>query len=279
MRPTVFVSFVLGTRANLFLMRRPWRLARWMTPIDFVRYREFSFAYSAIMRFCPNPSTALDISSPSLVPLTLAYTLRDTDVVSVNILPSEVHSMKLQSERTALGSIGYQLTDARSLAFKDCTFDLVTSVSVFEHISPEHDGEIHAVQEITRILIPGGIAILTVPFSRRYFAEYVNRAVYERPQTSDQEEVFFQRFYDEALLRRVFVQESGLDLAYLGFIYERHFSPDPHTRLANYINASPRQKLIFGPLYPVLSRVFLSRPQPLQDKGKPYIACLVLRKR
>jgi ubiquinone/menaquinone biosynthesis C-methylase UbiE len=51
---------------------------------------------------------------------------------------------------------------------------------VFEHIAPEQDGEIPAVKELARVLAPHGIAILTVPFSKKYFAEYRTGRVYER---------------------------------------------------------------------------------------------------
>lgn len=280
MKPCVFLSFLVGIKIKLGLVRRPWprHLSNLVTPIDFVRYREFAFTYAAIQQIVPYPGTILDVSSPKLLPLTLAYALPSVEVFSTDILPDEVNWVKNKAKKLNLSNLTSMVLDARTLPFEDCVFDLVTSISVFEHIAPENDGELPAVKEVARVLKSGGLLVLTVPFSRSYFAEYVNRSVYERAQSSPSESLFFQRFYDLERLKRTFVEQSGLKLEYLGFIYERFFSYNPHRRLAHYINASQKQKVLFGPLYPLLSQVFLSTTQPLRDKGKPYIACLVLKK-
>jgi SAM-dependent methyltransferase len=249
-----------------------------VTPIDFVRYREFAFAYSAICQFVPRPNFVLDISSPKLLPLTIGYALSRSKVVATDILLKEVSYVEHRKKSIGANNLGTSVIDVRFLPFENCIFDLVTSISVFEHIAPEKGGDLPAIREVTRVLRPGGVLILTVPFSREYFAEYVTRSVYERQQSNEEESIFFQRFYDFKLLQSVFLRESGLKLEYLGFIYERFFSSDPRTRLAHYISASRRQRTLFGPLYPLLSRVFLSPPKPLSEEGKPYIACLILRK-
>lgn len=80
------------------------------------------------------------------------------------------------------------------------------------------------------------------------------------------------------LLGRLLGRASGLELVGLQFIEERYFLKDPRKRMAHYINASPRQNFWFGPWYPLLSHVFLSAPKALERCGKPYLACVILRK-
>jgi SAM-dependent methyltransferase len=66
-------------------------------------------------------------------------------------------------------------TDIRNAAFADNCFDLVTCVSTLEHIGvkgrygvkkADPDGDFSAMAEIRRILKPGGIALITMPFGK-----------------------------------------------------------------------------------------------------------------
>lgn len=259
------------------LVRHPTYFASWLTPIDYVRYREFAFVLEVINRYMPSPRVVLDISSPKLLPLTIAYGIRAASVYAIDILSSEVRDVQTAAEYLCLPNLAAEVQDVRGLGLAADRFDLVTSVSVFEHIAPEKDGDVPAVRELGRVIASGGIAVITVPFAKSYFAEYRIGQVYERASRGD-ESVFFQRFYDYDLLMRNIVQASGLEVLYLGFIEERYFFRDPHKRLAHYINSSRRQNLIFGLWFPLLSHIFLSSPQSLEKCQKPYIACLVLRK-
>lgn len=171
-----------------------------------------------------------------------------------------------------------ELQDARSLRFPDESFDLVTSVSVFEHISPEQGGDIRAAREMGRVLRTNGIALLTVPFSNEYFAEFRRGTVYERSPERKGERIFFQRFYDMDTLQRNIAKASGLFLESVTFIEERFFFRDPKIRVAQFINGNFFQTVVFGPLYPALAKIFLTSPKELSSCRKPYIACLVLRK-
>ena len=264
-------------RRLLGMVHQPTRLSRAVTPIDFVRWREFDFALRAVKQFAPAPDQVLDISSPKLLPLTIASQVRGCSVVATDILEREVNWVRGAGERLNLSKMTARVEDARRLRFGDNRFDLVTSISVIEHIAPESGGEIPAMQEIARVLAPGGVAIITVPFSRTYFADYQAGNVYERT-SSDGEPIFFQRFYDLNMLMTNIVAASGLELASLQFIEERHFSDNPRRRVAHYVNGSARQMFWFGPWYPLLSHIFLSQPKPLEGCAKPYLACVVLRK-
>jgi SAM-dependent methyltransferase len=259
------------------LLRYPPNLVAWLTPIDYVRWRELEFALAAVRRFAPGARAVLDISSPKLLPVTLAAALPAATVRATDIVDDEVRFVAGAAAHLELGNLIADHADARALAYPDAAFDLITSVSVFEHIAPEADGDVPAARELGRVLAPGGIAVLTVPYARDYFAEHRAGSVYEREAGGD-ERIFFQRFYDEPTLRRNIIDPSGLEVASLEFVEERHFSADPHTRMAHYVNHTGRQKLLFGLWFYPLSRVFLSPPRPLAACRKPYLACLVLRK-
>ena len=69
--------------------------------------------------------------------------------------------------------------DLRFAPFSDGVFDLVTAISAVEHIGLGHYGDIRdeegdtrAVREIRRLLKPGGLFILTVPFGRKQTAPF-----------------------------------------------------------------------------------------------------------
>ena len=58
-----------------------------------------------------------------------------------------------------IDNLHYQVADALALDFADGQFDLVVSVDVLEHVGqPER-----MLQEISRVLMPGGIAFLSFP--------------------------------------------------------------------------------------------------------------------
>jgi SAM-dependent methyltransferase len=269
-------SLASAGKKLLKLVHRPVKLSRCLSPIDFVRWREFDFALKAVGRFVSPPKYVLDISSPKLLPLTLAARVPGCHVVSTDILQREVDWTRSAAARLGLMNLTTRVEDAREMRFPDNRFDLITSISVIEHIAPEHGGEVPAMRQIARVLAPGGVAIITVPFSRTYFADYVTTDAYERGSVG--EPIFFQRFYDVELLQRNLIEASGLELSFLGFIEERFFSKNPRRRVAHYVNGSPRQTFWFGPAYPLLSKIFLSAPKPLDACVKPYLACLVLRK-
>lgn len=268
----VWTAYRLGLR-----LKSPWQLSRWLTPIDYVRYRELDFALRAVERYKPFPRRVLDISSPKLIPLAIAHQYPGALVRATDIVQHEIDWVTRSARMLHLPNLQPELADARQLAYDDNAFDLVTSISVFEHIAPEIDGELPAVREMARVLAPGGVAVLTVPFSRQYFADYVAGDVYERTGHPGKP-IFFQRFYDLPLLQRNLIDASGLELLDLRFIEERYFLTDPRKRMAHYINATPRQRFWFGPLYPLLSHIFLSPPKALDRCSKPYLACIVLRK-
>jgi ubiquinone/menaquinone biosynthesis C-methylase UbiE len=258
-------------------IRHPVYISQWFTPIAFVRWREFQYAFSALSRFSNRPRRILDIASPKLFPITFAHECSDCRVDAIDLVEADLCELKRGRDYLSLSNLHPQRMDARTLNFPDQAFDAITSISVVEHISPEDGGDSQAMTEMRRVLKEGGVAIIVVPFSRTYFAEYVDGAVYGR-QSEGPGKNFYQRFYDCDRLQRDIIDASGMELIDLLFVDERHPSISPHKRYAKAIAMDHNQIVRYGLLYPVLSRILLSAPQPLERCRKPYIACLTLRR-
>jgi len=72
-------------------------------------------------------------------------------------------------------------------------FDAVISMSAIEHFG--NDGDIAPVREIERVLVPGGRACITLPYTAKYFEEWLSNDPYGHQVRRDGK-VFFARWYD-----------------------------------------------------------------------------------
>lgn len=172
----------------------------------FNRYIEAPYAINA-MELKKNDSV-LDISSPKHVAL-FVKALYSNNLTSIDIMPDFIEIYKRYESDIGLKDISWEVQDARKLNYENASFDKVYSISVLEHI-PD-DGDMLTVREIGRILRPGGICSITVPFSTTFKTIYKNSAVYER-EFKD-EPVFFSRLYDEQAISNRLVIPSGLQEA------------------------------------------------------------------
>lgn len=103
-----------------------------------------------------------------------------------SILPIEMASLGYRVWGLDLGdyplehpNLTFVRGDVTHMPFEPCFFDVVTAVSTLEHIGLERygdhgdsRGDRKAVEEITRVLKPGGRLLLTVPFGRRGVAKW-----------------------------------------------------------------------------------------------------------
>jgi ubiquinone/menaquinone biosynthesis C-methylase UbiE len=62
--------------------------------------------------------------------------------------------------------VDYHIEPMQRLTWPDATFDRVCSISVLEHIQPPEEQK-KAVQELVRVLKPGGLLILTLDYSEK----------------------------------------------------------------------------------------------------------------
>lgn len=89
---------------------------------------------------------------------------------------------------------------------KPNSFDLITSMSVVEHI-PDDKG---AIQKIWDLLKPGGVLLISIPCASKASEEYTNLNDYGLIDTDESGFVFWQRYYDEELIRQRIYSITGL---------------------------------------------------------------------
>jgi SAM-dependent methyltransferase len=184
------LSVALGLRT--LLRHGPSREAaiRIAVPLDPSRYLELPWALD-MLGAAPGEHV-LDLASPKLLAVALART--GVDVVSVDMLEPEIELWR----RLAPG-VRFEVADGRALPYADASFDRAYSISVIEHI-PER-GDEQALQELARVVAPGGRIVLTMPYADEYHEDWRDRPVYAGEAEGDR--YFFERWYDEEHLDRL----------------------------------------------------------------------------
>jgi SAM-dependent methyltransferase len=243
-------------------------------PVEYIRCAETRYI---LQHLDARPGQrVLDIGSPKLLSLFLAARLR-AEVHATDLVDYFFERYALYSRVTLARDRGrYHMgcEDARNLTYPSAHFERVFSISAIEHIPG--DGDSRAMQEIGRVLAPGGIACLTVPWSDHgYLEEFKHRGdpdAYWAP--GDGDPVFYQRAYDRDTLERRLVEPSGLTRADLSFWGERNV-PVEHMILNRRV---PRLfRVLLCPSHLVLARLFL-RPLGESEPSRKKVACLTLRK-
>ncbi len=135
--------------------------------------------------------------------------------------------------------------DAQLLPFSDQTFDIVTNFGSLEHFEDMAKG----IQEIVRVLKPGGIGCLTVPntFGLRW-----NVQIAWRTGDVDDDGQPLQRYGTRQQWQSL-LQENGLVVKkVMGYEHERAF-PRTKKDLVNYLKHPRRliSMLIIAPFVPV----------------------------
>lgn len=243
-------------------------------PVEYIRCAETRYILQHL-DLSPG-QRVLDIGSPKLLSLFLAARVRAevhaTDLVDYFFGKYDVYSRVALGPDRSRYHMGRE--DARELTYPSAHFERVFSISAIEHI-PD-DGDSRAAGEIARVLAPGGIACLTVPWSDQgYLEEFKRRGdpdAYWAAGAGDT--VFFQRAYDRETLERRLVRPSGLRLVDLSFWGERTV-PVEHMILNRRI---PRiARVLLYPAHFLFARLFLS-PLAETEPSRKKVACLTLRK-
>jgi SAM-dependent methyltransferase len=197
-REAIGVSLRLLARGGRSLVAQAGRLA--LYPMDSTRYFEFDWVWSRLMRLGPVRSY-LDVSSPRLFPLCFARRLSVNRACLMNPDAADLAISERWAAALSLGSKCRFLPTAVERAEPDERFDVITSISVFEHTSDDTA----ALAAARRLLAPGGVFLLTLPCAATGYDQFREYDEYGLSQPDQQGRYFFQRFYDEPSLRdRVF---------------------------------------------------------------------------
>jgi len=214
--------YLFGLRAGLANLRvnglglgAKKTLGKILQPINsYTRFPEYYWFDQAIRRAISQPDAQiLDVGSPKALGLYLGVTtpaaLVLTDISEINV--DEYRVMWRALERRAKGSASFLLQDARRLQFQDSRFHVVYSMSVLEHIEGD-SGDSSALRELVRVLKPGGLLAVSVPFGNAYVEQRRIGFAGAARRTGDAQSYFFQRIYDaEALRRRILNPLDALD--------------------------------------------------------------------
>jgi len=245
-------------------------LKRLALPVSYWRSAEFAYVWRRLSQ-APG-ARILDVGSPKELAAILAYH-RGYEVVATDILPEEVSLNRRYAHAQGLdgqgpGRVHSEVQDGRALTYTDNCFDAAYSVSVLEHIPDRGDSA--AIRELIRVVRPGGVVVVTVPYDRRYRETFVEGPVYERKPIGS-EPVFFERHYDrETLAERLL--NSGpaqvVDVSIWG---------EGSVRMDAFLERLGPLRVPLSPVEGLLSTVLL-RQVKADGRGHPMAAFFTLRR-
>ncbi len=201
----------LGWKRTLSLIAHP-------IPIP-SRFPEYYFLGETIARALAgaDPSReakVLDVSSPKCFGLYLAYHFPVEAHLTDLYEPAFRQADQLWTgvKHKARGSVEFCRQDARGLSYPDNSFDIVFSMSVVEHIEGS-EGDSRAIREMARVLRPGGILAVSVPFGERYQEQEIVGVRAAADRMKDGKPYFFQRIYSRrAVENRILAAAPSLRL-------------------------------------------------------------------
>jgi SAM-dependent methyltransferase len=249
--------FQLGVRKTFGKITQP--VNAWSR---FPEYDRFVTAIRDHLRtFIERPASILDVGSPKLLGLYLGHeTTADltlTDITDLNI--AEYRVMWRALSPTARGRVSFALQDARSLEFGSAVFDVAYAMSVIEHVEGD-GGDTRAVDELLRVLKPGGLLLVSVPFGPKHVEQGRRGFAGAARPTGDQQEYFFQRVYDaESFRRRILPSSEALhDVAVTTITRQHVWLARSFGRLGENVRGA------LGVLNPLLS-MLVNRAKPGVD--------------
>ena len=193
---------------RLFLLRRislHRAFALIFYPMDSTRYFEFHEVIKSLKYFHFN--RYLDVSSPRLMPLILLKQNKDASGVMINPDVFDIQeTTKLIAALELTDRCILRNTTIEMLDFPEETFDLLTCLSVLEHIPSDES----AVKKMWSLLQPGGKLILTLPCKSELLEQYISRNDYGVLSAGADGYTFWQRYYDSERLESTIYRITGM---------------------------------------------------------------------
>lgn len=170
-----------------------------VSPMDSVRHFEFEFFWQRLGRSATG--RLLDVSSPRLLPLMLLNASPGIRADLIN--PDGKDLQRTMSIAATMGLTSRCRFDSNLIGqadLKPSGFQVITCMSVLEHIVDD----ISAVQVMWSVLAPGGKLLISVPCAAQALEEYTDLDEYSLLERDREGFVFWQRYYDDAMLARIF---------------------------------------------------------------------------
>jgi len=173
-------------------------------PFDSTRYFEFDFIWRRISNF--SPGRYLDVSSPRLFPLVVMRRRVQLTAEILNPDSNDLTETRNLARATGIENrCNFHNVFVESAPFDPASFDLITCISVLEHI-PHNAAALRTMWDLLR---PGGRLYLTLPCLAEAAVQYANMNLYGLRVPREEEFTFLQYYYDEALLREVVFPITG----------------------------------------------------------------------
>jgi SAM-dependent methyltransferase len=246
-------------------------LKRLALPVSYWRSVEFGYVWRQLD--LPPGARILDLGSPKDLAAILARH-RGFEVVATDILPDAVllsrrYATAQRLDGRGRGLVHSEVQDGRALTYADASFDAAYSVSVVEHIPDRGDSA--AIRELLRVVRPGGVVVVTVPYDRYYRETFVPGPVYERNPVGD-EPLFYQRHYDRGSLAERLFDSPTAELADLRLWGEGAL------RMEAMLEGLGPLRLPLSPLEALFATVLLRQVEP-NGRRHPMAAFFTLRRR
>jgi len=239
-------------------------------PVSYWRSVEFAYVWRQLTQSAG--ARILDVGSPKDLAAMLArhrgYEVVATDILPDAILLSHRFAAAQGLEGQGPGRVYSELQDGRALTYPDSSFDAAYSISVLEHI-PD-GGDSAAIRELIRVVRPGGVVVVTVPYDRGYRETFAKGPVYERRPIGS-EAIFYERHYDRAALASRLLGSATAEVVDLSFWGEGA------VRMEALLNRLGPLGLPLSPVQALLSSVLLRRVEP-DGSGHPMAAFFTLRR-
>ena len=272
--------------SHIFLLKTIWsirillagnRLATklFLRALRYWRILEFPYTLAKLPK--QDKLEILDISSPKFLAIYIAKKFGH-NVTAIDIWDKEIEHWKeiLRLSKPFLNiadNITLAVEDATCLSYADESFDFVYSVSVFEHI--DGLGDTKGLQEISRVLRKGGIAVVTVPYDKKGYDVFKNENIYHKG--FDSSPVFYERWYNKKQLHERLINASPmLELLELRFIYEK-FLPVHNQYIPILSNSSYIIRNLWSTFEPLFALLNLSTTSEISPPEKG-VALLTFRK-
>lgn len=197
-----------------------------------------------------------DVSSPRLFPLLWLREYPETEADLVNPDPKDLDITRRLATAMGLAErCRFHCMVVDALDSPAGTFDLITVISVVEHI-PD-GGDRRAFARLWDFLRPEGRLLLTVPCAREPFAEYLDFNEYGVLRPDESGYVFGSTFYDSRMIEERFFAVAGAPTR-LGVYGERapgSFVRNREAKVGNPHYPYWREPLMMGREYTRFGRV------------------------